>query len=442
MTLTEAAYWTRRFGIIFGVVAVVAVIVIMVIFNIANPDPLPEFLKADYACTITADEFKQQALTIPTLQLGSGSEQIYEINTATGRLQELPRIAYVYEYNNPGPSLDSQRDSKKLAENLGLDPEAIILRGGLSYEWAEDSLGRSLSVDPSTMNFSFKTNFSKDDVYPTDGTLPSDTEAQSQASAYLRGNGLMLDDYSQNKPEITYINILPNGTYSKAKSRAEAELIRVDFFRGIPFLSVKEDIAGAQEIIATLEKTYNDYDTSTESVLGDNGRIEVYNFDTQIVHLDTQKGNISVYVGPSDSRKKSTEYSHIYQIDYTGWVIDREPCGTYDLISATEVTTIIENGNGSLVYLNENNGDYVTAYTPKTVKSFLVNDVVLAYLDTVDEQRFLQPIYIVYGEASLSNGIVGQFYYYVPAINYNVVQDRTIETTTSDTTTDTTSTGL
>lgn len=427
MTLTEAAYWTRRFGVIFAVVLVVAIIIIMIVFNLANPDPLPEFLKADYACTLTAEEFKQEALNIPTLQLGAGSEQIYTIETATGRLEELPRIAYVYQYNNPGPSLDSQRDSKKIAESLGLDPEAIILRGGLSYEWAEDQWGRSLSVDPSTMNFTYKTNFSKSDAYPTEGALPSDTQAITNASAYLRGNGLMLEDYTQEKPDITYINILPNGTYTRANSRSEAELIRVDFFRGIPFLSVREDIAGADEIIQTLEKEYNNYETSTDSVLGEDGRIDLYNFDTQIVHSDTQKGNISVYVGPEDTRKKDSEYADIYQIDYVGWVIDREPCGTYDLISATEVTTIIENGNGSLVYLNENDGDYVAPYTPKTVKKFMVNDVILAYLDTVEEQKYLQPIYIVFGEASLSNGITGQFYYYVPAINYNVIQDRSVE---------------
>jgi hypothetical protein len=425
MTLTEAAYWTKRVGIIFLAGGTLIIVGIMIWFKLSNPDPLPEFLKADYGCTITAEEFKPHSLDIATKQLGVGSEKIYSIDTATGRLEELPSIAFVYKYNNPGPSLNSQNDAKDLARNLGLLPEDIILRGGLSYEWAEDSLGRSLSVNVSTMNFDFRTNFANPNSYPSEGNiLPSDQEAVIRASSYLRSNGLMLEDYAEEEPGVTYINLLPNGTYTMAKSRAEAELIRIDFFRAIPFLSVREDIAGAKEIIASLEKEYNEYPTSTESVLGAGGKLDIYNFNSQIVHLDSQKGNLTVYIGPEDKRRDETTFADVYEVNYTGWVIDREPCGTYDLISATEVTTIIENGNASLIYLNETNGDYVVPYTPKVVKQFTVNNVYLGYLDTLEEQTYLQPVYIVIGEASLSNGIVGQFYYYVPAINYNVIQDK------------------
>jgi len=424
MTLTEAAYWTKRLGIIAITGGGIVIIGIMIWFKLANPDPLPEFLKADYGCTLTAEEFKSHNLTIPTLQLGIGSEKIYSIDTPTGRLETLPSIAFVYRYNNPGPSLNSQNDAKDLADNLGLNPQEIILRGGLSYEWAEDELGRTLSVNVSTMNFNFKTNFANTNSYPEEGVLPSDQEAIIRATSYLRGNGLMLEDYAKDTPEITYINILPNGTYTMAKSRAEAELIRVDFFRTIPFLSVREDIAGAKDIITSLDKEYNEYPTSTESVLGSGGKVEIYNFNSQIINIDSQKGNISVYIGPVDKRRKDTSYDDVYEVNYTGWVINREPCGTYDLISATEVTTIIENGNASLIYLNESNGDYVVPYTPKVVKQFTVNQVFLGYLDTIEEQTYLQPIYIIVGEASLSNGIVGQFYYYIPAINYNVIQDK------------------
>lgn len=431
MTLTEAAYWTKRLGVLLGGGLLVFIVAVLVITNLTTADPLPEFMKADYACTATAEEFRQHRLSIPSLSLGSGSERIYTIETATGRLEELPRIAYVYKYNNPGPSLDSQREAKAIARKLGLDENDIILRGGVSYDWPEDPLGRSLSVDVSTLNFNFKTNFLRSGSYPTGGELPTDPEAKSEAQSFLRGAGILFDDYASSEPQIVYINIEPNGTYSEARSKADAELIRVDFYRSIPFLSVASNLDGSDVILSALEQEYQNYESevTTENINGE--RVEINNFITQIIPTDSQKGNISVYIGPEDERREDTDYADIYQIDYVGWIIDSEACGTYDLISATEVTTIIENGNASLIYLNEVGGDTVVPYTPRTVTKFAVNEVILAYLDTIDEQTYLQPIYIVIGEASLSSGITGKFYYYIPAINYDVIEDRSIETTTT-----------
>lgn len=436
MTLTEAAYWTKRLGIVLGGGLIFVITVILVITNITKPDPLPTFLTADYGCTATAPEFANQALQIPTLELGAGSEKIYTIETATGRLEALPQIAYVYKYSNPGPSLDSQRDAKKIATQLGMDPNKIILRGGVTYEWPEDNLGRTLSVDVTTLNFTQRTNFTRPGSYPSEGSLPTDPDAKSMAQTYLRANGLLLNDYAQGEPLITHINVEPNGTFSLARSKSEAELIRVDFFRSAPFISITANVDGAEEIREALEKEYQDYPSTTENVIAEEGRVDLYNFNTQILPLDTQKGNITLYIGPDDNRKDDTEFEYIYGVDYTGWVIDPEPCGTYDLISATEVTTIIENGNGSLRYLNEVGGDYVVPYVPKRVSKFAVNEVILGYLDTPTEQIYMQPIYIVIGEATLDSGITGKFYYYIPAINYTVIRDRVIpEVTTVDSTT-------
>lgn len=430
MTLTEAAFWTRRLSIVGSGALVLIVIFIFVVLNLSNRDTLPNYLQPNFTCTLTKDEMKAQKLQIPSLQLAAGSNQVYEIDTPTGKLERLPLIANVYKYNNPGALLNAQEEAKKIAEKLSLDPEAISRRGTIEYYWNEDIFGRGLTVDANTLNFRFRTNFRNANALPETKKLPTESEAKTLSTGFLRANGWLLEDYSKEEPLVTPINVEADGSYTMATSRAQADLLRVDYFRSRPFLSVRSDIEKADEIKKALEEEYLDYNTSVDSVVTDSGRVDIYGFNAEILNLDTQKSNLSIYIGTEDSRKKLTsELASIYEIDYTPWIIADEPCGTYPLVSATELTTIIEKGAGSLVYLNEKNGDTVVPYQPRQVSAFSVKQVRLGYLDTLLEQRFLQPIYIVSGEATFSNGTTGTFYYYIPAIDYENIQDPVVQET-------------
>ncbi|MCA9374745.1 hypothetical protein KC622_00270 [Candidatus Dojkabacteria bacterium] len=430
MTLTEAAFWTRRLSVVGSGALVLIIILIVIILNISKKDPLPNYLQPNFTCTLTKDEMQAQKLQIPSLQLASGSNQVYEIDTPTGKLEKLPLIANVYKFNNPGALLNAQEEARKVSEKLSLEPEAIERRGTIEYHWNEDIYGRTLTVDANTLNFHFQTNFRNANALPETKKLPTENEAKTIATGFLRANGWLLEDYSKEEPLVTPINIEANGSYTMATSRAQADLLRVDYFRSRPFLSVRGDIEKADEIKKALEEEYLDYNNTVDSIVTDSGRVDVYNFNAEVLNLDTQKSNLSVYVGSEDSRKKiNSEIASIYEIDYTPWIIADEPCGTYPLVSATELTTIIEKGNGSLVYLNEKNGDTVVSYQPRQVSQFSVKQVRLAYLDTLLEQRFLQPIYVVSGEATFSNGTTGTFYYYIPAIDYNNIQDPVVQET-------------
>jgi hypothetical protein len=423
MTLTEAAFWTRRLGVLAIGGFAFFIIVVLIILVLPGNDPLPNYLTADFKCTPTAEEFKTHTLEIPSLQLASGSEPIYEINTQTGKLDQIPLMANVYKYSTLGASLSAQNDAKEIAKDLGFNPEEIE-RSATDYYWDEDEFGRSLKININTLNFKMETNFTNSAALPEEGSLPTTKEAESYATAFLRSHGWLFEDYSEEEPITVDINIEPDGSFSEAKSRSEAELIRVDFVRSKPFLSINGNREGATVIKTALEKEYLDYKSTTRVVNSAEGKFDKYEFKTEVFTLDTQKSNISVYIGPRDDRKETGDGNpNVYGTDYTGWVLDTEPCGTYPLISATQLATIIENGNGSLVYLNEKNGDDVVPYQPQRVSKFTVNQVRIAYLDMLDRQTFLQPVYLVSGEATLGTGITGTFYYYIPAIDYNNLQD-------------------
>lgn len=429
MTLTEAAFWTRRFGVLIGGAVGLFIVTAFVIVIWPDPNPLPNYLQPDFKCTTTSAEFASHQLALQSLQLAEGSDPLYEIDTQTGTLERLPLIANVYKYSNPGAILSAQSEAKEIAARFGFNPDNIQ-RSATHYYWTENDFGLSLQVEINTLNFRLTGDFRSPTTLPESGSLPTSLEAKTIASGFLRANGWLLEDYQAEEPVTIDINIEPDGTFSEAKSRSEAELIRVDFVRSKPFLTVRSDIDGAELIKESLEQEYQDYETSVRVMNTDDGKIDLYEFNTVVVNQDTQKSNISVYVGPEDDRKKTDDGPpDIYAIDYSGWVIETDSCGTYPLISATELTTRIENGEGSLVYLNENNGDDVVPYQPKRVSNFSVKQVTIGYLDLTQQQKFLQPVYIVSGEATLGTGITGTFYYYIPAIDYTNLRDPIIEET-------------
>lgn len=121
MTLTEAAFWTKRLGVIaLGVVAFIFLIVIIA-YNPGKVTLPPEYLTPNCACTDTADEFLKNVLTIPSYELSPNSTPQYAIQTETGQLDDnLPDIVNVYRYTNLGEQINAQSRAKILAGKMGL----------------------------------------------------------------------------------------------------------------------------------------------------------------------------------------------------------------------------------------------------------------------------------------------------------------------------------
>lgn len=427
MTLTEAAHWTKRFGIIFGGVFALFIIGVLIFVSVSSNRGVEDYLKPDFACTETKDEFLQNKLSIPSLELATGSDRVYELETETGKVDALPRIANVHKFNISGQSLNAQGEAKVIANKLGFNAN-LIQRQASEYVFSDARTHRTLTVYARDLNFKMTTNFTKFGAIDNTAPLPGESEAIGIATNYLKSKGLLFEDYLKSTPEAVNINLEPNGTFSQAKSRSEAELIRVDFYRKKPLISIRGDLVDAKRIKDSLEKKF--IQSTTSSIVTEKGRVDIYNFDAIVAFENPNKPNISVYIGPKNQRFENSETSHqyIYQIDFTYWPVDPQACGTYTLISPQTALNMVQKGQGSLVYLNEKNGDDVIAYTPKKVGKFTIYTITLGYYEPSAEAKFMQPIYIISGEATLSTGVVGRFHYYVPAIDYNLVKNRVVNT--------------
>jgi hypothetical protein len=420
MTLTEAAFWSKRLGVIaIGLFAFIFLIVVIV-YNPGNVELPPQYLTPNCACTQKADDFLKHALTIPSYEISPNSTPQYSIQTETGVLDDnLPDIVNVYRYTDLGEKINAQSLAKVLAAKMGFKAEEIRTLGTKEYIWQDFETQRAVRITVEDLNFTLTTNISKIRSARAAADLPSEEEAKRLAKSALSELGIYSSEFNDASPLTYLININDDGSYTEADSLLNAELIRVDFHKAFSLISIPSNIVGADRMIASLEKR-NMAATVDKMTINDK-TVEVYNFKTLLTHQNPNKSNVSVYVGPES--KDFKKLKNIYQIDYKSWKIEPESCGTYPLISAAVAEEKIKNGEGSLVSLDKN-GDEVAQYTPQEVKKFLITNIAITYYEGSIVQHFLQPVYYFSGEAELADGTRAEFVIYYPAINYDIVTDK------------------
>ncbi len=420
MTLTEAAFWFKRFSKVGLGIGLLIMLIVLIAWKPSKTAIPLKYITASCACTPKAQDFTKHALTIPFNEIITTTLPSYEFQTETGKLDDnLPDIVNVYEYTNLGEQVNAQAKAKILAKKMGFDQDKVRKYEDKEYRWKDNQNQKELRVTAQDLNFSYTTTDNSRIIrLRKEEEFPSTDEAVTLATNALNSIGILDNSYTTIKPITYLINIEPNGDYTEAESLLDAELIRVDFLRQFSLITVPMNIQGAEGMVDSLEKR-GMKSVSSSQIVNDQ-RIDVTEFITLVLNENPNKSNVSVYVGAKDESLK--ELRNIYQIDYKTWSIAPQSCGTYPLISADVAEERIKNGEGSLVFLNYNN-DQVGQYAPQEVKKFLITSVNLVYYEGSIVQQYLQPVYFFSGQAELKNGKNASFQIYYPAVDYGNVTD-------------------
>ena len=430
MTLTEASFWTKRFGIIAAITVMIIFIILLIVVSGKKPTVPQEYLSANFACTETAEEFLEKAkITIPSLKIDPDSISQFEELTKTGKINELPSVINVYKFENPTQSWTSETNATILAGKLGFDKEKINKDDLGYYKWRDNIYKRTLVVNAKNLNFVLETDISRINETKKLGVVPDENSAKSTALNVLNQTGLISikDEFLTANMTVTYIDIDLDGTFKKASSQADAELVRVDFVRERSMITFSTKLVGADQMVKEFSKVTNKEPKITKKTINDKA-VEFYTYDTPIVLDNYRESNISVWIGNQEKDSKLTKgLSSTYRIEFTYWPISYDPCGTYPLIPTSTAVEEVKKGNGSITFLYEDNGDYISGYVQKNVKTFrIINDVRLFYYESPEELNFLVPIYLISGEAVFADGTDGEFNIYYPAIDYNNLKDKII----------------
>lgn len=421
MTLTEAASFTRRALKIFGI-SVGLIFVGWIIIRLINPSlNVPaDYLEPNNMCGVVEE------LSLTSLEIDTPSTN-FDIETASGAIPKIAEVVNVYKYTNPGHLPWSLEQAQMKAEDLDFSPEGYTRTGSTEYKWTNSENSQTLIVDTSSQNFTLTTDFQGSNIDTYSQYLPTETDAKEFSLNYLTQLGLLTNDYKDGYQEVIPIKILPNGEFREEESIADADLVRVDFFRFKDIITIESESESIGGLGSTLQEQLEDQDAQYMET-ADGEEIEVKTYATKVLNNNPALGNISVYVGGHKSGTRSIAFG----ISYINWIIGDTPCGTYSLISPQAAVKKVQDGEGHLVYLMEEDGDRLAPYEESSISEITVYNVELAYLDLAIEQNYLQPIYSVTGEAKLSNGTYEDFYYYVPAIDYSAIPDNAGQTTTTD----------
>ncbi|MBN2100793.1 hypothetical protein JW710_02780 [Candidatus Dojkabacteria bacterium] len=414
MTLTEAASLTKK-SVYYVGIPLGAIIVIWIIIQMITPQAtLPEkYITPDYLCG-PLPKLELESIEQPT------SNTQFNIETTTGAIPDLPKVVNVFKYNHPGQSLLALEESKIIAERLGFAPEIYTRKSVVEYEWQNYDNGQTLIIETGNLNLNLTTDFTAPGSETYSHLLPSEENAKSIAQSYLRSANLLTDDYQDGDQRTYLVQITSSGELREAPSLSEADLIRVDFFRKEALIIIDPELVDTAEIGSTLQEKLEEEEEVTIRD-EDQKSVKVKKYNTDVKNDSPIFGNISVLVGGREE-EESRDFK-IFGLTYQNWIISDSPCGTYGLISPEEAVRKVQEGEGTLVYLMEKNGDRIIPYASKSVSGMTILEVDIAYLDTSAKQTYLQPVYYIRGEAEFENGEFGEFYYYVPAIDYDAIPD-------------------
>ncbi|MFZ5365941.1 MAG: hypothetical protein ACOZBZ_01480 [Patescibacteria group bacterium] len=332
-TLTETAYYTRK-GIKYGAIALVVFLVFRFIWGITSaylrkihpPPPPPPTVSFGKLPKI--DFPKKEGL--PTLS--------FKLETIQGAVPKLDSISKVYFSVKPGATLLSLDRAKETAKKMGFSTNPQALSSKTYRFQTQTTPPTSLDIDIITLNFKLYYDFSSDQTILTEKKLPSNDQAISEAKSFLSSAGLLAQDLSLGKAQVSYLkyqapNLMP------AISLSEADFVKVGLFR--------EDLGGLP-----------------------------------ILPENPKEGSITFLFSGARAREK-----RIVEINYNYNKIERESFATYPLKSAQTAWQELQGGKGFIASLGENTDGKIT-----------VRKVYLAYFDSPQPQNFLQPIFVFEGD--------------------------------------------
>ncbi|MDZ7586791.1 MAG: hypothetical protein U0946_03475 [Patescibacteria group bacterium] len=336
-TLTETAVAVKKL-IKISVLAIVILLVFklgLFIFNtylkvVKPPPPTPATVTFGKLPTIIFPEKLHPELTL-------------RLETPSGGTPNLGDKATVYLMPTFRSNFMALDQAKQTAKNMNFTntPKEITER---RYRWeSEEFLPSVLEMDIITGSFSLKRNWQADPTILSDKQLRGKEQAVAQAKNFLRQVGLLNDELSQSRAEITYLTFSA-GQYQKAISLSEADFVQVDLFRA-------------------------DLD------------------ENKVLTPDPEKGIVRIIFSGSREVEKQ-----IIQAEYNYFPVNLEQSGTYPIKTASQAWRELQTRQGFIASIGQNAGGVVA-----------IRKIYLAYFDGESSNGFLLPIIVFEGD----NGFYG-----------------------------------
>ena len=378
MKLTQVSKWFKKSVVYLGgfvffyYVLILAIIPgIKITIKLLIPEKNPPTLSYGILPSL---EFTTKSIT--------GSQK-YELNTPTGKLPtKLPTKAKVYKIRPAGFSYNAGKSAQDNAAYFGFtDSDLITDLKGKSYKWRSLKTGGVLEINIDTKELVMNTTLlGKSNMYKT-GTL-TDATTLKETTNMLKNIGRIDDAYLLNTPTIYKGKYLGNKLVA-TEDRNDTQLYRLDFFRSIDTFKV----LGADPKVGLLHVYMGDENT-------------------------TEKTYNKLTISPATFPIQNIYYNEI----------ETPSTATYPLVDVSQAWNAVKQGQGIIANVTPKGSNPFVEYETTVVQDILINDIYVAYYETPQGQKYLQPIYVFEGNYKTQGTAGGDITIYFPAIVGEYVQ--------------------
>jgi hypothetical protein len=339
-------------------------------------------------------------LEIDSISLAEDSNPSFSLRQPT--FPTYPDVAYVYQVQQPVERLTTYEDAISKAAILGFD-RMQLLEEGRNMIWRLDDQTKSLIFNRDTFQWTMETDY-VNNIEAIRNKIVSTQSANYTSNALNLLRRFVFDPNSYNfgfrdaqQQVATYANVGPSGLFYEVQNSVEAEYVRVDIYRTLPQADLKptneqpELLQGEVRPVATVGNVYRE---------------------------DPRVGILSLIA----SNNFNDYPRDLFKIDFTDYVYTGNT-GKYLIISPAEAWTKVQSGDGALVSLVTQDIDRFTDYPVLNVRRFEADPLQtqLGYFEPREWNGYVIPIYLIKGVATLDNGRLANFTFYVNAISERVV---------------------
>ncbi|MBM3209034.1 hypothetical protein FJZ40_01970 [Candidatus Shapirobacteria bacterium] len=273
----------------------------------------------------------------------------YSLETIEGILPNLPTLGKVYFVPQPGPSLLASDRAKQKAGNLGFSGEPVLLTQTKYRFTSRAEPVATFELDIISGNFKLSYPYLSDPTLLQNPNVPQLSQAIAEARSYLAAAGALTDEIRDGRGEANYLK-LDGQNLVPALSFSEAQFTSVNLFRK---------------------------DLDTWPILSPNPKKSLIHF---------------LFSGSGEQRRR------IVEANFTYGPIDRQISSTYPLKTSAQAWQEIQAGQGFVANLGQNENGKIT-----------IRKAYLAYFDSEEPQKFLQPIFVFEGDRN--------FFAYITAVD-------------------------
>ena len=295
----------------------------------------------------------------------------YKLDTNDGRLPKgLPKKMTVYEIRKNVPSFEKGKDARDTALELGyLDDDLITSLKEPIYKWRKLSSNGLLEINTDNRHLTLETPLGgKASFFPRGGL--TEKKALDYARDIFKKIGRFDDKLYLDGSAEVILGQFSGSALKETKAESDAQIARVDFFRRIN--------------------------------------------DTPIFGPDPLVGMLYAFVR---APKKEDAHYNVPIMEGYLWEIVPDSQASYPIIGVDVAWEHLKQNKAVVVSILPDSTGKLVAYTPVVVEQVFINNIFLAYYESIDDQPYLQPVYVFQGKYTTSGTQGGTIALYYPAVS-------------------------